>query len=158
VLEIERDAAQAQRERAPIVGQRLGQERARSSGAAMRAASSASAANDESSGRTSAPAHSAFASSAIAAPVSRSRPGVGLISMFNITSLARHHAAAAASVGRGSPAKAAECHAARVELDSARQSSASARPRPLVVRSSVASCSRNATPSAESFASHSIMR
>ena len=64
--------------------------------------------------------------------------------MLHATPCARAQRAIAASVGSGSPAYLAECQPPASSRDSSRHGSASARPRPLVVRSSVASCSRNA--------------
>jgi hypothetical protein len=53
---------------------------------------------------------------------------------------------------------AARMPAAGVELRQLAPRLVAAEPRPLVVRSSVASCIRNGTPSADSFTSHSNMR
>jgi len=64
----------------------------------------------------------------------------------------------ARSVGNVSPAYAAECQLPASSLASSAQVRASARPRPSVVRSSVASCSRNATPSPDSLTSNSTIR
>ena len=63
--------------------------------------------------------------------------------------------AIAANGGIISPAYFAECQPPASSRDSSRHGIASARPRPLVVRSSVDSCSRNATLSAASFTSNS---
>src|SRR5436305_5294163 len=79
------------------------------SGTASRAASSATSENDDNNGRTSAPDHNVFASSATAAPVSRSRPGDGLISMLTTTSFARDQRAIVDNEGIGSPAYSVEC-------------------------------------------------
>ena len=57
----------------------------------------------------------ARASSATAAPVSRSRPGVGLISILHATPCARAQRAIDASVGSGSPAYFGRMPAAGVE-------------------------------------------
>ena len=75
-----------------------------------------------------------------------------------MTPCARAQRAIAASVGTARPAYFAECQPPASSRDSSRQSSASARPRPLVVRSSVASCNRNDTLSAASFTSNSTIR
>src|SRR6266700_1904548 len=87
------------------------------SGAASRAAASASSENDDSSGGTEAARHSAAASSATAPPVSRSRPGIGLISMLHARPLAIAQRATEESVGSGSPAYAAECQLPASSLD-----------------------------------------
>ena len=94
--------------------------------------------NDDSSGGTSAPRHNVAASSAIAAPVSRSRPGVGLISMLQRHAVGAAQRAIASSVGhRLARVVRASASSRRRGATSSRHGSASARPRPSVVRSSV---------------------
>jgi hypothetical protein len=128
------------------------------SGRAARAACSDSGRNEVSSGGTASPAQIRAAYCATTSPVSRSRPGVGLISMFRKWRLARQKRAAFSKVGSGSPAWARECQLPASSRASCSQGWSPARPMPLVVRSSVASCSRKGTPSADSFTSHSNMR
>ncbi len=100
-----------------------------SDGAASRAAASASSENDDRSGGASASRQNELASSATAAPVSRSRPGEGLISTLHAIPWARAQRAIAASVGNGSPAYFAECQPPASSRDNSRHTRASARPR-----------------------------
>src|SRR5205814_9695100 len=100
-------------------------------------ATSASSENDDNKGCGDAPRQSESASSATAAPVARSLPGVGLISILQATSLAIAQCATCSSVGNDSPANSGECQLPASSFESSAQPSASARPRPDVVRSSV---------------------
>ena len=126
--------------------------------AAARAPSSASGLNELSSGGVDWPAHNRAASRDTTSPVSRSRPGEGLISMFSACALHRQKAAMADSVGNGSPACARLCQLPASSFDRTAQSIEPASPWPLLVRSSVSSCSKKGTPSALSFTSHSKAR
>ena len=140
-------------------GHRLSSSSARGRcGAVSRAPCRASGRKELSSGGTAWPAHSLAACSATTRPVIDSWPGVGLISMLSCKPLARMKRASPASVGNGSPAWARLCQLPASSCDSADHGWSPAVPWPLVVRSSVASCSRKGTPSADSLTSHSKAR
>ena len=97
------DAVQALRDVEPAVPQGVEQQPARHA-AAPQAASSDSGRKDVSSGGTAAPRQrrAAWSRDHLAGP--RSRPGVGLISMFSRQPLARQKRAMFSKVGSGSPA------------------------------------------------------
>ena len=136
------------------------------SGAAVRAPCNDSGRNDVNSGGMALPCHRRAASRATTSPVCCSTPGVGLISTLRKYELRRQKRATLSSVGRGSPAHARECQLPASSRDSELHgcspatalAPAPSNSRPLVVRSSVLSCIRKGTPSADSFASHSNMR
>ena len=112
------------------------------------AASSASVENDDSNGRSVAPPTALWRPARRRAPVSRSRPGVGLISMFSAMPLRRQRAMAA-SEGSGSPGVGRRVPRARRRAATGRAKQRVGAAAALVVRSSVASCSRKGTPSAQ---------
>ena len=134
------------------------------SGAASRAPSSDSIWKEVNRGGMVAPCHRLAAAAATTSPVTFSAPGVGLTSIFNRWPLARQYRDTASSVGSGSPAKERECQppaSSRLRSDQGRLPATALRgpfSKALVVRSSVASCSRKGTPSALSLTSHSNMR
>ena len=90
------------------------------------------------------PANSLAQSAATRAPVSASRPGLGLISTLAHRLWSLSNCAASARLGSGSSAKRGENQAPASSRDSTFHDSASAGPWPSVVRSSVSSCSKTA--------------